>query len=202
MRKGTAFYSALLAYFYDEHARSGFTIAQVLYPRADSSIHKVFLFAEGEKTIADDLSGLTKSDGVMASLKARGFRATKTFSEYHGWFVRRTRVKPLAIDMFNQTVAVKDIRSLNAFIRNHMLESSGGRERVQKLIEHFSELRAAHRQLLRIRTQQQLLLPIEKLGGQYRQYSEASRRYRAFWRNWITSDAKTCLGTRRVLRTA
>ena len=164
-------YTVLLAYFYDENIDSGFTIAQVLYARSDSSIEKIYLFAEGNRTIETDLNGLTKSEGLITTLKARGFQATKTFTEYHGWFVRRAGLKQLAMDMFNQTVAVKDIRSLNQFIRAHMLEPSGGRERVQKLVQHFSELRAAHRQLVRVRVQHDLLLPIEKFGNQYNQFN-------------------------------
>ncbi len=167
LRNGSQFYSVILAYFYDENIDSGFTLLQILYPKSDGSIEKVFAMGEGDKCIANDVHGLTKTEGLITTLKARGFRATKTFSEYHEWFVKRTGVKPLAMDMFNQTVAVKDIRSLNAFIRSHMLEANHGKDRVQKLIEHFSELRAAHRQLVRIRTQHELLQPIEKYGKEY-----------------------------------
>lgn len=179
LRTGAQFYSIILAQFHDETANSGFTLAQVLYPKADGSIEKVFVIAEGDKSIAHDLHGLSKTDGLLATLKARGFKATKTFTEYHQWFVRRTHVKPLAMDVFNHTVAVKDIRSLNAFIREHMLENTHGKDRVQKLIDHFAELRAAHRQLVRIRTQHDLLTPIETHGNEYsrlqRELSEAEK---------------------------
>ncbi len=174
LRSGTAFYSVVLAYFCDEHMvasddtqRAGFTVAQIIYPKAGSGVDHVHLFADGDKSIEGDLAGLTKSDGILASLKARGFKATRTFSEYHRWFVKRTGVKPLAMDMFNQTVAVKDIQSLNKFIRDHMLESTGGKERVAKLIEHFAELRTAHRQLVTVTLQYNMLLPIEKHGNRY-----------------------------------
>lgn len=172
LRSGAQFYSIILAHFYDEQAQSGFTLVQILYPKADGSIEKVFAFGEGDKSIANDLHGLSKAEGLIGTLKTRGFKATKTFTEYHQWFVRRTRVKTLAMDVFNHTVAVKDIRSLNAFIRDHMLENSGGKDRVQKLIDHFAELRAAHRQLVRIRTQHDLLVPIENHGKQYLGYEQ------------------------------
>jgi uncharacterized protein YPO0396 len=35
------------------------------------------------------------------------------------------------MDIFNQTVAVKDIQSLNRFIREHMLESKPWGEKVE-----------------------------------------------------------------------
>ena len=87
LRKGSSFYSVVLAHFHDEHTGSGFTLSQILYPKGDGSIDHVHAFAEGDKSIAADLAGLTKSDGLLASLKSRGFRVTRTFSEYHKWFL-------------------------------------------------------------------------------------------------------------------
>ena len=170
LRGGTAFYSVVLAHFHDDHTDSGFTLAQILYPKGDGSVDHIHAFAEGSKSIEQDLAGLTKTDGILASLRSRGFKATRTFSEYHHRFVKRAGLKPLAMDMFNQTVAVKDIQSLNKFIRDHMLESSGGKERVAKLIEHFAELRTAHRQLVRVTMQRDTLLPIEKHGHRYHDF--------------------------------
>ena len=181
LRKGTAFYSIVLAHFRDENADGdpGFTLAQLMYPKADGGIEHVHLMADGDRSIEADLAGLSKSDGLLASLKARGFFATRTFSDYHRRFVKRTGVRPLAMDMFNQTVAVKDIQSLNRFIRDHMLEPNDGRQRVVKLIEHFSELRTAHRQLVDVKRQRDCLLPVEKHGQKFRALSDELVRARA-----------------------
>jgi len=62
--------------------------------------------------------------------------------------------------MFNQTVAVKDIRSLNDFIRQHMLEAVSWRERIDGLLSHFAQLSEAHRSLVRVREQRDLLDPV------------------------------------------
>lgn len=72
-----------------------------------------------------------------------------------------------------QTVAVKDIQSLNRFIRDHMLEAHDWREKVQRLLAHFNELSTAHRELVRARRQQELLEPVEKIGKRYQQRAKS-----------------------------
>jgi predicted ATPase with chaperone activity len=62
-----------------------------------------------------------------------------------------------AMDMFNQTVAVKDIESLNKFIRGHMLEAHDWREKVNRLLTHFHDLSVAHQELVRARKAEALL---------------------------------------------
>jgi len=165
-------YSALLAVFRDETLDESFTVCQVLYLSADNSSDKVFAFSDGERSIQDDLGGLRQAERIITQLKQRGFQATKTFSEYHGWFARRTGIREKAMDMFNQTVAVKDIQSLNRFIRDHMLEAHDWREKVQRLLAHFNDLSTAHRELVRARRQQELLEPVQKTGQKYQRQAE------------------------------
>lgn len=162
-------YSALLAVFRDEALDDSFTVCQVLYLTADNSSDKVFAMSDGERSIQDDLGELRQAERIITQLKQRGFQATKTFTEFHGWFARRTGVREKAMDMFNQTVAVKDIQSLNRFIRDHMLEAHDWREKIQRLLAHFNELSTAHRELVRARRQQELLEPVEKIGKRYQQ---------------------------------
>lgn len=173
LRGDSRTYSALLAVFRDEALGESFTVCQVLFLTADNSSDKVFAMSDGERTIQDDLGELRQAERIITQLKQRGFQATKTFSEYHGWFARRTGIREKAMDMFNQTVAVKDIQSLNRFIRDHMLEAHDWREKVQRLLAHFNELSTAHRELVRARRQQELLEPIEKIGKRYRQRAQS-----------------------------
>src|SRR5205809_2103655 len=116
-------YSAILACFRNVDTGRTFTTAQLLYLGSDQGVEKVYCFAEDERAIRDDFSGLDSTDGLMRVLRQRGWRATNKFSEYEGWFIRTIRAKAKAMEVFNQTVAVKDIQRLNDFIRHHMLES-------------------------------------------------------------------------------
>ena len=116
-------YSALLACFYNEDSNQLLTIAVVLHLTGDGRVEKVYCIAPAEKSIADDLGGLKGMDRLRQQIEKRGFWATTSYTEYHARCAKITGVLPKAMDVFNETVAVKDIQSLNRFIREHMLEA-------------------------------------------------------------------------------
>ncbi|MDZ4820189.1 MAG: SbcC/MukB-like Walker B domain-containing protein [Planctomycetota bacterium] len=165
--------SALLAVFRDEQINRAFTVCQVLYLSGDGSADKIFAIADEVRDLKHDLAGVKNSDKIRAHLHRMGYQTTKTFAEYDGWIVKRTGMRGKAMDMFNQTVAVKDIQSLNEFIRKHMLEAHDWREKVQRLLTHFNDLSVAHQELVRAQLAQELLTPVEKLGNSYREQSAA-----------------------------
>lgn len=164
-------YSAILACFRNDRG-DAFTVAQVLYINADG-IEKVYCLAQGEKSIAEDCAHLTGTGRVRQQMEQRGFRATTSYTEYFNWFVRVTGVKPKAMDMFNQTVAVKDIQSLNKFIREHMLEAKPWHEKIDNLQSHFAQLSEAHQNLIRVRRQFDLLQPVVDKGTVFSEHSVA-----------------------------
>lgn len=172
---GTTTYSILLACFRNAATDRVFTLAQVLY-LSDGGVEKVYCFAVDERSIARDCSGLKGMDKLPQEMKRRGFRATTKYVEYFEWFRKATGVKDQAMDMFNQTVAVKDIQRLNDFIRKHMLEAKPWSENVDELFKHFKDLSDAHRELERVRQQRDLLEPIERHGMAYRGHAEQLRR--------------------------
>ncbi|WP_417848841.1 ATP-binding protein [Thalassoglobus sp.] len=169
-------YSVILATFRNEDVEKSFTVAQVLYLTSDQSVDKVYCFSEDERSIQDDFSQLESSEAILKTLKQRGLRATKTFQEYEGWFQRTTRVKSKAMEVFNQTVAVKDIQKLNDFIRDHMLEAHDWSEKVDCLLGHFTQLSEAHDSLVKARQQRDLLEPVARIGSEYREQAETLER--------------------------
>ncbi len=171
LRPGTAHYSALLAVFTDETLNQSFTLCQVFHQTSDGGIEKTFAMASEARSLAADLSGIERSDEVRGRLRQHGYRTTKKYVEYEAWIARKTGMRAKAMDMFNQTVAVKDIHSLNDFLRRHMLESHDWRDKVQRLLSHFNDLASAHRELSRVQQAHDLLLPIERLGASYQQHA-------------------------------
>lgn len=169
-------YSVILASFRNADIGNVFTVAQVLYLTADQSVEKVYCFADDERSIRDDFGQLESTEGILKVLKGRGMRASRTFQEFEGWFNKATRVKPKAMEVFNQTVAVKDIQRLNDFIRDHMLEPYDWNEKVDRLLAHFTQLSETHDSLVRVRLQRDLLEPIARIGAEYRQESETQAR--------------------------
>ena len=157
-------YSVILAVFRSEGTGKQFTIAQVLYLSADQTVEKLYCFADGERSIRDDFGGFEGTDTILKLLKKRGIKVTRTHAEFETWFGKVTNVRAKAMEVFNQTVAVKDIQKLNDFIRNHMLEQADRGERVDRLLTHFMELCDAHASLVRVQQQALLLEPVAVAG--------------------------------------
>jgi uncharacterized protein YPO0396 len=171
LRPGGGRCSVLLACFADEEAGEAFTLAVLLYLAGDGRVEKVYCYSPGERSIAADCAGLERAGRLVQQMQARGFRATTHYAEYHGWFTRATGARPRAMDVFNQTVAVKDVHSLTRFIREHMLEARPWGEKVDRLLEHFAQLSEAHQALVRARRQDELLEPVARAGGAYRDHA-------------------------------
>ena len=169
LRPNGSHYSALLACFYNEDGNELFTVALILYLNSEGRAEKVYCYSPTERSIAEDLGGLKSMDRLQQQIAKRGFQVTKSYKEYHSWFVKKTGVRPKAMDIFNQTVAVKDIVSLNGFIREHMLESKPWGEKVATLLSHFTQLSEAHKSLVQVRRQAELLEPVAQAGAEYRE---------------------------------
>ncbi len=153
-------YSVLLACFERAATGEAFTVAQVLQVTGDGELDKTYAFSPNERSIAADLSGLQRGQRIAKQLTQRGFQATNKYTEYLPWIARCTHIRTKAMDVFNQTVAVKDIQSLNRFIRDHMLEPHPWRERIEGLLGHFTQLSQAHQSLVKARRQAELLTPV------------------------------------------
>ena len=167
LRSGSGHYTALLACFANEAKGTSFTVCQVLYLNSDSSVEKIYAFAEGEHGIVQDLGQLSTGAGVAKLLRDRGYQTTTSYKQYFSWIQRQVGFRAKAMDIFNQTVAVKDVQRLDLFIRQHMLELKPWKERVDRLLGHFSELSETHRMLVRVRQQDELLRPIAEAGERY-----------------------------------
>jgi uncharacterized protein YPO0396 len=176
LRDAKGYYSALLACFRNDAKGSVFTLAMILYLTADNSVKKLYCFAPADRSIAANCAGLRSMDKLARQMQDRGFpKATEHYNEYFEWFRKATGVQPQAMDMFNQTVAVKDIQRLNDFIRKHMLEAQPWGEKVDELLRHFQDLSDAHRDLVRVQKQHNTLLPIDDFGADYRQLADQLR---------------------------
>lgn len=178
LRPRNGYYSVLLACFCNEQNGRTFTVAQLLYLDSENAAGKVYCFSPKELSIADSFADLENMERIKEQMRRRGFRATTSYTEYHSWFAKETGVQPKAMDVFNQTVAVKDIQKLNAFIRDHMLEAKPWGKRVEGLMSHFVQLSEAYKSLVEVRKQLELLNPIAETGAEYRAAAKQANRQR------------------------
>ncbi|TWT75300.1 ATP-binding protein [Allorhodopirellula solitaria] len=169
LREGNGYYTALLATFASARSGKTFTVCQVMYLTSSGDKKIYYGFDKRPRSIAGDLGDLTSGSDIKSRLVDRGFEVTESFKTYHGWIKRLVKFRSKAMDIFNQTVAVKDVQRLDQFIRDHMLEKKSWNDKVSKLLEHFAQLSEAHRVLVQVRQQSSLLVPILKTGDRFRE---------------------------------
>lgn len=176
--RGTDSHSVLLAVFYDASQDRTVTLVQVFWISNADRVEKRHYVASCELNIqqhfpqrhinARDLPndvqpfGNTFKDYIAAARKALGLGG-----------------RPKALDLFNETVAVKDIPSLNSFVRDHMLDKGEPETRVDALRAQYRELNDAHAAIQRAGRQLGILDPLVEAGTEYRRYEEQMARYEA-----------------------
>jgi len=161
-------YSILLAHFHDETNNQDVTLAQVFYFQNDSL--EKFQIASGSRLdISADFSGFSTVKDLRKKIRSiDGTEVFDNFTEYSAAFRRLLGIESeKAVDLFNQTVSIKEIGNLNDFIRKHMLERPGIESRIASLRKNFNNLDAAHKAIIRAREQLEKLRPIVTLLDNY-----------------------------------
>ncbi len=98
-------------------------------------VERVYAFSESERSILQDLGDLSSSTGLAPNC-AKRLRNHHQLQSVISLATKQTGLRAKAMDIFNQTVAVKDVQRLDLFIRQHMLERQPWNDRVTKLLTH------------------------------------------------------------------
>ncbi|MEM9828520.1 MAG: ATP-binding protein [Planctomycetota bacterium] len=190
LRDRRDFHTALLAELRCTASSKIVTVCQVMHAGADRRV-VWYGISTDERSIANDLSRFDSVKSIKREMEVAGWEVTDSFTQYHARLQRKLKFKPKAMDVFNQTVAVKDVAKLNDFIRTHMLEKKSYSSKVDKLLRHFAELSETYRKLLEVRAQAELLVPIDRAGTDHESIAAklhdltSQRR----WLNWYFDDA-------------
>jgi len=160
-------YAVLLATYRDAGLDKDLTIA-IVYSFKDTAKppDRFYVLCDQELSIARDF-GLEGGD--IAALKRRFKQRTLTevfddYSRYSLALCRRLGIELQALDLFQQTISMKQIGSLTSFIREHMLEDPDITGDIDKLISDFENLNAMHEAVLKAKRQIELLKPVDKAG--------------------------------------
>jgi uncharacterized protein YPO0396 len=152
--------SVLLAYFRDQISKQDVTLAQVLWME-DGSARKFFVIADAELAIATHFAQCTKIADLKKQLKAIGAEIFEEFVKYSQQFRKRFGLQSeKALDLFNQTVSIKEIGGLNDFVRNHMLEKTDVQTKIRELQESYENLTISHTAIQKARKQLEALVPL------------------------------------------
>ncbi len=163
--KGTI--SVLLAYFSDRSSKQDVTLAEVLWME-NTSVRKFFVIADQELAIATHFSKSKNIADLRKYLKANNIEIFDEFSKYSQQFRKRFGFQSeKALDLFNQTVSIKEIGGLNDFVRNHMLEKTNVETKIRELQESYENLTVSHTAIQKAQKQLDALQPITDEAEKY-----------------------------------
>ena len=166
--KGTI--SVLLAYFSDRSSKQDVTLAEVLWME-NTSVRKFFMIADAELAIATHFSQSKNIADLKKYLKANNIEIFDEFSKYSQKFRSRFGLESeKALDLFNQTVSIKEIGGLNDFVRNHMLEKTDVQTKIRELQESYENLTVSHTAIQKARKQLDALQPITDEAEKYTKF--------------------------------
>lgn len=168
-------YSVILGVFHNEGYNQTTTLAQVFWMKeGQSQPARIFVGAEQDLTIGEHFANFgTDMSQLRRRLRRAGIEVEDSFSKYAAWFRRRLGVEDQALELFHQTVSMKSVGSLTEFVRTHMLKPWDVRERIEQLIFHFKDLKAAHEAVVKAKRQVELLTPlVDDLGRHERLQGE------------------------------
>lgn len=122
--RGKNAYSVLLGVFQNPRYLQTVTLAQVFWWQ-DTELHRLYVVAPFVLSIEEHfrVGSVNEIAKLRKQLRTSGANVYDDFPKYHKHFRRLAYLhSDKASDLFNQIVSIKDIDSLNSFVRNHMLE--------------------------------------------------------------------------------
>ena len=153
LRKPGESYTVLHAWFYNEAYKSDVSVAQVLWCLPSGKVEKIYVVEKRKLSIEEDFNELGDVDNIRRIIKERaGSFPSDSFTAYHKKFESMLFMdtdlgnrSPMSI--FNQAVCIKGVKISDQFIREHMLDDGGSKEKLLALQERFDDLRSTHRRI-------------------------------------------------------
>ncbi|OGU64167.1 MAG: hypothetical protein A2W30_02590 [Ignavibacteria bacterium RBG_16_36_9] len=182
-------YSVLVAYFFNKDYQQKVTLAQVFWFENDS-IRKFFLISEKELNIEEHFNKVSSIRDLKKKLNVN--ENTKLYDQFIDYSAAFRKIfgslSEKALDLFNQTVAIKVIGDLNDFLRNYMLEKLDVNEKINELKKNYVDLTKSYEAIQKAEKQSQQLKPLvdesnlfEKLSSEIKESENCLRIVSAFF---------------------
>lgn len=167
-------YTVLLGVFYNSGYTQTISLAQVFWIQ-DHKPQKLFILSAKRLSIEDHFTGFGRD--IRSLRKQIGADDTiemfKSFSEYSSRFRSYFGIRSeKALDLFFQTVSLKQVGNLTDFIRNQMLEKTDGALMIEDLKRNFENLTRAHDAVIKAKGQLEKLKPIDRKAEEYEKARE------------------------------
>lgn len=159
--RGLNDFSVILGVFANKGFSQTVTLAQVFFSNEHGGQpERFYVVAAGRQlSVTHDFSRFKEKSALKKSLKASEAIVFDSFTPYCAEFKRLFGIETnQALELFNQTVSMKSVGNLTSFVREHMLQDSDVKSRIENLLGHYDNLNRAHEMVLKAREQ------IRKLG--------------------------------------
>lgn len=163
LRQAKKAFSVILARFRNDDYRQDVTLAQVFWFKEQVGQPNRFLaVADSALSIKEHFSGFGGDiNALRKRLRKLDVEVHDSFPAYGAAFRRRFGIaNEQTLDLFLQTVSMKQVGDLTDFVRNHMLEPFPVETSIAQMLAHFADLTAAHEAVLKARDQIERLMPI------------------------------------------
>src|SRR5579883_445815 len=161
-------HSVLLAVFANEALGQVVTLAQILW--LEDTVRKLFCIAPRALSIDEHFRLRGSPKDLRKHYRAQGIEVYDEFAKYSQQFRQLLSFRSeKALDLFNQIVSIKEIGSLNAFVREHMLEKMDAQLRIKQLKDNFANLTSAHDAIQLADRQLAILKPLMQDAQKYQE---------------------------------
>lgn len=167
--RGKDSYSVLLAVFQNPRYQQTVTLVQIFWWQ-DSDLRRLYIVAPFALSIEGRfrMNNVSELSKLRKQLRTDGANVYDDFSKYHKHFRRLAYLhSDKASDLFNQIVSIKDIDSLNSFVRNHMLEKIDSEGDIEELYNTYRNLSVAYQAIQQAETQLEILKPLIEDANKY-----------------------------------
>lgn len=173
-------YSVILGVFHNYEKHIGVTLAILFYFTDASTLKKLFVVSEEELSIIEDFN-ISKSIGSFKkTLEQKGAYTFDTYRQYSLKFKKLMgQLNDNAINIFNQTISMKKISSINSFVKDSILEKNDIDEHIKNLLELYSSLSNAYNAILTAEEMIKILKPISEKGKIYEKYSDEENKIKS-----------------------
>ncbi|RLD56905.1 MAG: hypothetical protein DRJ01_14580, partial [Bacteroidetes bacterium] len=181
-------YTLILASFYNNGLKTDITLGQFFWFRtAESKRPERLYFLSFDKSLKiendfflNEITGVSELKKRLERLKIfslgkkkinRKGLFTDKYTIYSDKFAELfgLRNKDKALNLFNQTVSLKNIGNLNNFIRNEMLETENIEPSIKKIKDAFDEAKMFSDEIEKTEKKIELIKPIKDKGKLYKE---------------------------------
>ncbi len=173
LRENADHYSIILGKFYNEAHQKHCTLVQIFWLNGEaettSTPEKLFIVAEHALSLKAHFSEITKISDFKKRLKAS--HCAEFFDSFKDYATRFRQLFNInteeALELFYQTVSMKQVENLTQFVRTQMLKKAEIKIKINELIDNFKDLNQTYNNVKKAREQLELLSPIDEKWADY-----------------------------------